>query len=163
MLKSVDNLSAAKPRFSFPYIMFIGEYIHTIDQKRRLAVPSKFRKALGKKAVLTRGLDNCLVLYPVSEWGKVASKLESLPNSQVDARGFARIMLSGATDVELDALGRILVPDYLKEYAFLDKNAAILGISNRIEIWDEKRWQEYKNKTEMSVGDMAERLKELGI
>lgn len=143
--------------------MLIGEYIHTIDQKKRLAIPAKFRRNLGKKAVITRGLDNCLVIYPMEEWQKLAKKLESLPTSQIDARGFTRIMLSGAADVALDKLGRILIPDYLKDYAFLKKNVAILGLSNRIEIWDEKKWQEYKKKTEMIVGDIAEKLKELGI
>jgi len=143
--------------------MFIGEYIYLIDEKKRLAIPSKFRKALGKKAVITRGLDNCLVIYPLKEWRKNAKKLESLPSGRVDARSFARIMLSGAVDVELDKLGRILIPDYLKSYAFLKKNVAIIGLSNRIEIWDEARWEEYKKKTEMAAVDIAERLKELGV
>jgi len=143
--------------------MFIGEYIYLIDEKKRLAIPVKFRQSLGKKAIITRGIDNCLVLYPIKEWQKLASKLESLPSSTIDARGFARIMLSGAIDVELDKLGRILIPDYLKEYADLRKNVAILGLSNRIEIWNEKKWQKYKEKTEKEVGDIAERLKELGV
>jgi len=86
-----------------------------------------------------------------------------LPNSQTDARGFARIILSGAIDAMLDKLGRILIPDYLKNYAAFEKNVVIIGISNRIEIWDEKRWQEYKQKTEREIGDMASRLQELGI
>lgn len=143
--------------------MFIGEYSHTIDQKKRLAIPSKFRKALEGKAIITRGLDNCLVIYPLKEWNKMAKKLESLPTSRVDARSFVRIMLSGAVDVGFDKLGRILIPDYLKSYAFLKKNIAILGLSNRIEVWDEKRWDGYKKKTEMAAGDIAERLKELGV
>ena len=143
--------------------MFIGEYIYSIDAKKRLAIPSKFRKDLGKKAVITRGLDNCLVIYPLKEWQKMAKKLESLPTSRVDARSFTRIVLSGAVDVGLDKLGRILIPDYLKSYAFLKKNVTILGLSNRIEIWDEGRWSEYKKKTEMAAGDIAERLKELGV
>jgi MraZ protein len=143
--------------------MFIGEYLYTIDHKKRLSIPSKFRKELGKKAVLTTGLDNCLVLYPLAEWEKLTKKLESLPNSQTEARGFVRIMLSGAVDVVFDKLGRILVPDYLKDYAFLKKNVAILGLSNRIEIWDQKRWQEYKNKSQKEIGDMASRLQQLGI
>lgn len=143
--------------------MFIGEYTHSIDAKKRLAIPSKFRRALGKRAVVTRGIDNCLVIYPLAEWQKLAKKLESLPSSQADSRGFARIMLSGAVDVEFDKLGRILLPDYLKNYAFLKKEVAVLGLSNRIEIWNEKRWQEYKKKTEATVGDIAERLKELGV
>jgi len=143
--------------------MFIGEYIYSIDEKKRLAIPAKFRQALGKKAVLTRGIDSCLVIYPLLEWEKIAKKLENLPTSQIDARGFARIMLSGATDVKIDKLGRILIPDYLKNYALLKKSVAILGISNRIEVWDRTRWEEYKKKGEQSVGDMAEKLKELGI
>ncbi|MFC1663639.1 division/cell wall cluster transcriptional repressor MraZ [Patescibacteria group bacterium] len=143
--------------------MFIGEYIYSIDTKKRLAIPSKFRKSLGKRAVITRGIDNCLMIYPLIEWQKLAKKLENLPSSQADSRGFARIMLSGAVDVELDKLGRILLPDYLKNYASLKKEVAILGLSNRIEIWDGKKWQEYKKKTEMAVGDIAERLRELGI
>jgi MraZ protein len=143
--------------------MFIGEYTYSIDEKKRLAIPAKFRKALGKKAVITRGIDNCLVIYPLTEWKKLAKKLEELPSSRLDARGFARIMLSGAVDVELDKLGRILIPDYLKNYAFLRKNVTILGLSNRIEIWDEKKWQEYKGKTEKEVGDIASGLQQLGI
>jgi MraZ protein len=143
--------------------MFIGEYIYSIDDKKRLAIPAKFRKALGKKAVITRGLDNCLVIYPLEEWQKSAKKLENLPSAESDARAFARIMLSGAVDVNLDKLGRILIPDYLKDYALLIKNVAINGLSNRIEIWDEKRWKEYKEKTEKQIGDMAQRLKDLGI
>jgi MraZ protein len=151
LLKSVDKY------------MFIGEYKHTIDSKKRLAIPSKFRKELKEKAIITRGLDQCLVLYPIKEWEKMSKKLENLPTSQIEARNFARIMLSGASEVEFDKLGRILIPDFLKNYAFLKKNAAILGISNRIEIWDEEKWQEYKKKTEMVVGDIAEKLKELGV
>jgi MraZ protein len=143
--------------------MFIGEYNYSIDEKKRLAIPAKSRQALGKKAVLTRGLDNCLVLYPLDEWQKLAKKLENLPSSESDARAFARIMLAGAVDVQLDKLGRILIPDYLKNYAHLKKNVAIIGLSNRIEIWDEKRWLEYKQRTEKQIGDMAQRLKELGI
>ena len=143
--------------------MFIGEYKHTIDNKKRLAIPSKFRKDLGRKAVITRGLDGCLVIYPNKEWVQMARKLESLPTSQIEARNFARIMLSGASEVDLDKLGRILVPDFLKDYAYLKKNVAILGISNRIEIWDEEKWQKYKKETEMAVGDIAEKLKELGV
>jgi len=143
--------------------LFIGEYTYSIDEKKRLAIPAKFRPALGKKAVLTRGIDNCLVIYPLEEWIKLAKKLEGLPSSQTDARAFARIMLAGAVDVGLDKLGRILIPDYLKNYALLKKNVTIIGLSNRIEIWDEKRWQGYKEKTEKEIGDMASRLKELGV
>lgn len=143
--------------------MFIGEYTYSIDEKKRLAIPSKFRKILGKKAVITRGLEQCLFLYPMKEWKKLITKLSQLPLSQADARGFVRLMLAGAMEVNIDNLGRILLPDYLKEYAGLQKKVVIAGVLNRIEIWDAKRWQDYKEKTEKEVGDIAERLKELGI
>ena len=142
--------------------MFIGEYRHTIDQKKRLAIPSKFRAHLGERAVLTRGIDNCLVLYPFEEWEKLANKLSALPLSKGDARGFSRIMLAGATDVEFDRLGRVLVPDYLKDYAMITKNVVVTGLYNRIEIWDESRWKEYQKNAEREIGNMAERLEELG-
>ena len=143
--------------------MFIGEYTYTIDNKKRLAIPSRFRKSLGKKAIITRGLDNCLVVYPVNEWQKLTKKLENLPSSKIDARGFSRIILSGAVDVNLDKLGRILIPDYLKKYAGLKKEIMVIGLSNKIEIWDEKNWKDYREKTEKEIGDMASRLEELGI
>ncbi|MCK4354935.1 division/cell wall cluster transcriptional repressor MraZ [Candidatus Parcubacteria bacterium] len=143
--------------------MFIGEYTYSIDEKKRLAIPAKFRGLLGKKAVITRGLDNCLFLYPMKEWEKLAGKLSKLPLSQADARGFARLMLIGAMDVNIDNLGRILVPDYLKKYGGLNKKVVIAGVFDRIEIWDSKKWDEYKAKTEAGMGDIAERLGELGV
>lgn len=143
--------------------MFIGEYSYNLDHKKRLAIPSKFRQILGKKAVLTRGLDSCLFLYPQKEWKVLVEKLSKLPIGQRDARGFSRLMLAGAFDVELDRLGRILVPDYLKKYASLKKKVVIAGLYTRLEIWDEQKWNEYKGKAEKEVGDMAERLGELGV
>ncbi len=143
--------------------MFISEYTYNLDDKRRLAIPAKFRKLLTRKAVITRGLDNCLWLFPEKEWNALADKIGKLPLAQADARGFARIMLAGATDVLIDSLGRILIPDYLKDYAGLDKKTIIAGINNRIEIWDEGKWREYQKQTVSELGDMAERLKELGI
>ncbi len=143
--------------------MLIGEYKHTIDTKKRLSIPAKFRKDLGEKAVITKGLEKCLVIYTAEEWGKMAQKLNSLPNSQADARNYARLMLSGASEVELDKLGRILIPDYLKDYASLKKNITVLGLSSKIEVWDSDKWEEHRQKTETAAGDIAERLKELGI
>ncbi|MBU1136803.1 division/cell wall cluster transcriptional repressor MraZ [Patescibacteria group bacterium] len=143
--------------------MFIGEYYHNIDSKKRLAVPAKFRAGLGKKAVLTRGLDNCLYLYPLKEWEKLAKKLAQLPITRSDSRAFVRLMLAGAMDVSLDQLGRILVPDYLKEYALLNKKVAIAGLYNRIEIWDENKWNIYKKETSQAAEDIAEKMNELGI
>lgn len=143
--------------------MFLGEYTYTIDTKKRLAVPSKFRQELGKKAVITRGLDNCLFLFPMKQWQVLAEKLGKLPLGQSSARGFIRLMLGGAMEVQLDGLGRILVPDYLKNYASLKKKIVLAGLYNRIEIWDEAKWKTYKTKMEREVGDMAERLGELGV
>jgi len=143
--------------------MFIGEYSHTIDNKRRLAIPSKFRRELGKKAVITRGLDNCLFVFPEEEWSVLAKKLGALPLGQSDARGFIRLMLSGAMDVSLDGLGRILVPDYLREYASLKKQVVVTGVFNRLEAWDEALWKQYKGRSEKEIGNMAERLGELGV
>lgn len=142
---------------------FFGEYQYSIDEKKRLAVPPKFRQILGKMAVITRGLDQCLFLYSAKEWKGLAKKLSKLPLSQSDARGFARLMLTGAMEVSFDDLGRILIPDYLKDYACLKKKIVVAGVYDRVEIWDEDKWREYKIKTEKEVGDIAERLKELGV
>ncbi len=143
--------------------MFIGEYVYSIDEKKRLAIPVKFRKNLGKVAILTKGLEECLFLYPQAEWRKLVEKLKKLPLSQADARGFVRLMLAGAMEIKIDSLGRILIPDYLKEYAKLKKRVVLTGVLNRIEIWDEEKWKEYKEKTEKEIGSIAERLKDLQI
>ena len=143
--------------------MFSGEHLYKIDNKKRLAIPAKFRNVLGKKAVITRGLDNCLFLYSAKEWEKLAKKLSQLPLTQADARGFARVMLAGAMEVNIDRLGRILVPDYLKKYAGLKKEAIVAGLYSRIEIWDSKKWSVYKQDKEKNVEDIAERLNDLGI
>jgi MraZ protein len=143
--------------------MFLGEYSYSIDDKKRLAVPAKFRLKLGKKAVITRGLDNCLFLFPLKDWNVLAEKLSKMPISQADARGFSRLMLAGAMEVDLDNLGRILVPDYLKQYASLNKKVIVAGLYNRVEVWDEDKWNIYKKQTEKEAGSIAERLKELGV
>jgi len=143
--------------------MFIGEYRHTIDTKKRLALPAKFRKELGKTVIITRGLDNCLIVYPLKEWQVMSDKLGKLPLSQTEARGFARVMLSGAMAVGLDGLGRILIPEYLKEYAKLKKNVVVCGLYNRLEIWDAQNWKVYEKRMEKGVEDLASKLKELGI
>ena len=143
--------------------MLIGEYSHTIDAKKRLAVPSKLRKELGERAVLTRGLDTCLFLYPEQEWKKLTEKLGELPVGQASTRSFLRLMLAGAVEVELDQLGRILVPDYLKEYAELKQKVVITGVYNRLEIWDEERWGNYKGDVEKNTDMIAEKLGELGL
>ncbi len=143
--------------------MFIGEFNYKIDSKKRLAVPSKFRDELSGKVVVTRGLDGCLFLYPINEWRELAEKISNLPLSQANARSFARVMLAGAMEVEIDGSGRILIPDYLKDYAGLEKEVTIAGVYNRMEIWNKDKWEEYKTSTEEDVGDIAEGLKELGV
>lgn len=143
--------------------MFIGEYTHIIDEKKRLAIPTKFRAKLGKTAVITRGLDRCLFLYPMSEWKILAEKLSKLSIVQSNTRAFVRLMLAGAMDVAIDSQGRILIPDYLKEYAGLNKKIVLAGLYNRLEIWDQEKWKEYRAGTEKSSNDIAEKLGELGI
>lgn len=143
--------------------MLIGEYQHIIDVKKRLAVPMKLRKELGERAVLTRGLNNCLSLYPIEQWQKLTEKLSQLPQGQNDTRSFLRLMFSGAAEVELDQLGRILIPDYLKQYAALHQRVVIAGIYDHLEIWDEERWAHYKAEVEKNTDMIAEKLGELGL
>ncbi len=143
--------------------MLIGEYKHTLDDKKRVAVPVRFRKELGKKIVITHGLDQCLWIYTVSEWNKVAEKLASLSFGQADTRGFNRFMLSGAIEVDVDSLGRILVPDFLKEYAHLKERVVLAGVHSRVEIWDEDRWSVYKKKIAGQADALAEKLGEIGV
>lgn len=143
--------------------MFLGEYKHSLDPKGRMAMPAKFRLKLEGGAVLTRGLDKCLFVFPEKEWDILAQKIVSLPISQSGSRAFSRLMLSGASDVEFDAQGRILIPESLRKYAGLSKGVVVMGLYNRIEIWDEKIWEEYKKKTERESTEIAEKMSDLGI
>jgi len=143
--------------------LLIGEYKHTIDAKKRISIPAKLRREIGDKTVLTRGLDNCLFLFPMKEWEQLAEKLGKLPFGQGDTRGFVRLLLSGAVEVEVDQLGRVLIPDYLRDYGMLKKKAIVAGLFNRLEIWDDQRWGEYKDKLEKNSDQIAEKLGELGV
>lgn len=143
--------------------MFTGEYKHTIDTKKRLSLPAKFRKELGSEVIVTKGIDDCLVIYSKKEGEIMFSKLGNLPESKLEARSFARIRLAGAAETGLDKLGRILIPDYLKEYAGLKKNVVICGLFNRIEIWNETRWESYRKGIEKKMVGMVSKLEELGI
>lgn len=143
--------------------MFIGEYKHSIDEKGRMAVPAKFRPELSHAAVITRGLDHCLYVFTSEEWSQVAGKLKAMPMTNANARAFQRLMLSGASEVELDGQGRVLVPEYLRAYAGLKKAAVVAGVYSRLEIWDEAAWEQYKTKTEADSNEIAEKLGELGI
>jgi MraZ protein len=143
--------------------MLIGEYKHTLDPKKRLSLPSKWRKELGKKLVVTRGLDNCLFVYPLKEWQRISEKISQLPLGQADTRGFNRFFLSGAVEAEVDSVGRILVPDFLKEFAKLDTKVVLAGIHDRVEIWDENKWNEYTRRIEAEADALAEKLGEIGV
>ena len=143
--------------------MFIGEYTHNLDAKGRVAVPTKFRASLGMTAVLTRGLDGALFLYTEDAWKVLAEKLANLPVSSADSRAFTRLMLAGAVEVSMDAQGRIIVPEYLREYAKLGKTLVFTGVYNRIELWDEVVWNTYKLQTEQDSHEIAARMTELGI
>lgn len=143
--------------------MFLGEYHHSIDDKGRLAVPTKFRDDLAQGAVVTRGLDTSLFLLPLEEWGKLAEKLAGLPLGQANSRAFARLMLAGAMDVRLDGQGRFTVPEYLRDYAVLKKDVVIVGVHNRLEVWDEEEWKRYVAQTEEDAELIAEKLGEMGI
>lgn len=143
--------------------MFLGEYTHNLDAKGRVAVPVKFREALAAGAIITRGLDSCLFVFPGKEWEALAQKLIALPLASTNSRAFVRLMLAGAMDVEFDTQGRILIPDYLRKYADLKKETVITGLYNRIEIWDRDQWARYKQRTESASQEIAEQLGALGI
>jgi MraZ protein len=143
--------------------MFIGEYSISMDEKGRIAVPVKFRSGLGSKAVITRGLDKSLFIYTKPEWDKIAAKLAALPLAQSNSRAFARLMLAGAYEFEIDKQGRGMVPDYLRKFGSLTKKIVMAGLYNRIEVWDETAWNSYKATTEKESNNIAEALGELGV
>ena len=143
--------------------MFIGEYNHTVDEKGRLAMPVKFRADFKLGAVVTKGLDNCLFIFTKKSWNELAEKLSKLPISQSKSRAFARMMLAGAMDVKIDKQGRIVLPEYLREYAKVNKKSVIAGVYNRLEIWNEEEWKKYKNNIESESTEIANELGDLGI
>src|SRR6185295_3967943 len=120
--------------------MLIGEYTHTIDDKNRVSLPSKFRAEMGKKVIITPGLDACLFIFAPKEWKKFSEKLAETSLGQADTRSFNRYMLGGAVETEVDSIGRILVPEFLKERIGLKGKAVMIGVQNRVEIWSEKAW-----------------------
>lgn len=142
--------------------MLIGEYTHTLDEKKRLSLPAKFRKELGKGAVMTRGLDHCLFVYSAAQWERILEKMSTLSMGATDSRGFNRFMLSGAVELEVDSAGRILIPDFLKSFAHLKSKVVFAGVGDRVEIWDDEKWALYKKHIEHQGDKMAERLSELG-
>jgi len=143
--------------------VFLGEYQHTLDSKYRLTMPAKLREGLGGKFILTKGLDNCIFVYPMDEWKHIEEKLHSLPLTRSDVRSFVRFFFSGATEIEPDKQGRMVLPVNLREYAHIDKDVVIIGVGSRVEIWSIDKWTNYNNVTEESFAEIAESLVDLGI
>ncbi|MBI4155609.1 MAG: division/cell wall cluster transcriptional repressor MraZ [Candidatus Zambryskibacteria bacterium] len=143
--------------------MLIGEYTHIIDDKNRLSLPAKFRRELGKKIVVTPGLDNCLFAFTLKEWQKIQQKLSQSSLLTADNRSFNRFMFAGATEAEVDSIGRILVPEFLRHRANLKSRVVIIGVSSRLEIWNEKVWSEYKKVVEKQADTLAEKLGQVGV
>ncbi|MCA1215771.1 MULTISPECIES: division/cell wall cluster transcriptional repressor MraZ [Bacillus amyloliquefaciens group] len=138
--------------------MFMGEYRHTVDAKGRMIVPAKFREGLGEQFVLTRGLDQCLFGYPMNEWKLIEEKLKALPLTKKDARAFTRFFFSGATECELDKQGRVNIASSLMNYAKLEKECVVIGVSNRIELWSKVIWEQYTEEQEDSFAEIAENM-----
>ncbi|KJS01378.1 MAG: cell division protein MraZ [Peptococcaceae bacterium BRH_c4a] len=143
--------------------MFIGEYQHSIDSKGRLFIPARFREGLGDTFILTKGLDGCLFVYPPKEWTAIEQKMRSLPFTKADTRAFMRFFFSGATECDVDKQGRILIPSSLREYAGLEKETMIIGISSRVEIWSRQRWEEYSRTASASAEQIAEKIEEFDL
>ncbi len=143
--------------------MFIGEYRHSLDVKGRIIVPAKFRDGLGDKFVLTKGLDGCLFAYSKEEWANFEEKIKSLPLTNKDARAFVRFFFAGAVECEIDKQGRTLIPPMLREYAGLSKDIVIIGVSNRVEIWSQDKWDSYSEAEDLEADELAEKMAMLGI
>lgn len=143
--------------------MLMGEYTHSMDAKGRVSLPADFRVALGDSFVITKGLDNCLFVYGPEEWQRLSEKLAKLPISKAEVRSFVRFFFAGARETECDKQGRFLVPANLRSYAKLDKEAVLIGVSNRVEIWSRAEWERYSDAVCPAVTEIAETLTELGI
>ena len=142
--------------------MLIGEYRHTLDEKRRIALPAKFRRALGKKVIITRGLDSCLFVFSQTEWRSIVEKLKALSMGQADSRAFARYFFAGAAELDIDQLGRILIPSELATHAKLDTKAVLIGVHDRCEVWSEDAWDVYQTSVEKEADRVAEALGAIG-
>jgi len=143
--------------------LFMGEYQHNVDSKGRIILPAKFRELLGEMFVATKGLDRCLFIYPKEEWTILEEKLKKLPLAKQEARAFVRFFFSGAAELEFDKQGRVLLPNNLRDYAGLEKDIVVVGVSSRIEIWDKQAWIDYNNEIGPTVTQIAENLVDLGI
>lgn len=143
--------------------MFIGEFNHSIDTKGRINIPSKFREKLGEVFYITKGLDDCLFVFPEDEWRVFENKLKTLPLTNKEARAFVRLFFAGATDVTFDKQGRITIPQTLREHAKILKDATVIGVGTRLEIWSQDNWEKYNNPDNLSYDDIAEHMADLGI
>lgn len=143
--------------------VFLGEYSHTIDEKGRLTIPSKYRFYLEDGLVVTRGVDRCIVAYPIEEWKALVAKVMSLPSTPKPSREFARLIFSAASDLKMDRQGRILLPSVLAQYANIDSEAIIIGMSNRFEVWNPKQWEENRALLEDKAESLVEALADYGI
>lgn len=143
--------------------MLIGEYTHTLDDKKRISLPVKFRKSLGKQVVITQGLDSCLFLFTIGEWKKKSEKLSEMSFLQADHRSFNRYLFGSAQILDVDSNGRILLPDNLKDHANLDQKVTFVGVQDRVELWNEGVWKDYKTRVESQADQLAEKLSNIGV
>ncbi len=143
--------------------MFFGEYDHSIDPKGRLNLPSKFRDKLSEVFYVTKGFDQCLFIYDEQEWGNFETKLKALPVTDKNARNFVRLFFAGAQETSADKQGRFVIPQNLRDYAHLEKDVVVIGVSSRIVVWDKEAWAHYSQNSDVSYDDLAERMAELGI
>ena len=143
--------------------MLIGEYTHIVDDKNRISLPAKFRAEMGKKVVLTRGLDKCVAIFTGKEWQKIAHKLSESSMLKADSRSFNRFMFGGAVEAEVDSIGRVLIPDFLKEWGRLGTKVAVIGVQSRVEIWNERAWEANKEMIEKQADSLAEKLGQVGV
>ena len=143
--------------------MLIGEYTHSIDDKNRISLPVKFREKMGKKVVVTPGLDHCLFVFTPNEWEKISGRLAETSLGQSDNRSFSRFMFGQAIEADIDSIGRILVPDFLQEWANLKGKVSVVGVQSRVEIWNEKAWSQFKKGVEGKAGALAEKLGQVGV
>lgn len=143
--------------------MFIGEFNHTVDVKGRINIPAKFREQLNETFFITKGLDECLFVFPEDEWRMFEDKLKGLPLTNKNARAFVRLFFAGATECSFDKQGRIIVPGNLREYAHLEKDVKVIGVGTRVEVWSNQTWENYSNPENISYDEIAEQMAELGI
>ena len=138
--------------------MFMGEFHHNIDEKGRLIIPSKFRNDLGNKFIITRGIEKCIFVYSLNEWNNIVNELNELPFTRKNARTFMRMLMSGATECELDSNGRINIPSPLVNYASIDKECVVIGVGDRLEIWSNEGFENFFNDNIDNFDEIAETL-----